>query len=45
MLSAQVFVRARTSQPDRKYTHPEFEDGYRRVELSMEFRLRNKFMD
>lgn len=43
ILFGRIFVRARTSLPDKGYRHPTFNDGYRRVALSMDFRLRNKF--
>jgi Tfp pilus assembly protein PilW len=42
MNSGSVYVRTRTAKPDRSYRHPVFNDGYRRLALSMKFRLRNK---
>jgi Tfp pilus assembly protein PilE len=43
MSSGSVYVRARTLSPDKFYKHPKFKDGYRRLALTMDFRLRNKF--
>ena len=43
MMIASVYVRARTSMPDPKYKDPVFNDGYRRLPLSMKFRLKNKW--
>jgi hypothetical protein len=43
MLTSRILVRARTALPDKRYSHPVFHDGYRRIELSIDFRLRNKF--
>lgn len=40
--AAHIYVRARTAHPDIAYHHPLFGDGYRRVEFSMDVRLRNK---
>ncbi|MCU0237053.1 MAG: hypothetical protein MUC72_08220, partial [Acidobacteria bacterium] len=42
MRFAKITVRARTAVPDRRYNHPVFHDGYRRVTMSMDCRLRNK---
>jgi prepilin-type N-terminal cleavage/methylation domain-containing protein len=41
--SCRLYVRARTAQPDPHYKNPTYNDGYRRVALTNEFRLRNKF--
>jgi len=43
MSTGALYVRARTATPDKLYKHPVFHDGYRRLALTMEFRLRNKF--
>jgi hypothetical protein len=42
MFTASIYVRARTSLPDPKYKCPGFNDGYRRLPMSTEVRLRNK---
>jgi hypothetical protein len=43
MISVSVYIRSRTGAPDQKYTNPTFGDHYRRLALSMDLRLRNKF--
>jgi prepilin-type N-terminal cleavage/methylation domain-containing protein len=43
MFSALVYVRARTSVPDPKYRCPGYNDGYRRLPMSIDVRFRNKF--
>lgn len=43
IMIASVYVRARTSIPDPRYKDPVFNDGYRRLPLVMNFRLRNRF--
>jgi prepilin-type N-terminal cleavage/methylation domain-containing protein len=43
MISASIYVRAKTASPDPKYKHPVFKDGYRRLALNIKLRLRNKF--
>lgn len=40
--AAHIYVRSRTAHPDIAYHHPVFGDGYRRVDFSMDVRLRNK---
>jgi len=40
--SVRISVRARTAIPDPRYKHPVYADGYRRVALNMDFRLKNK---
>jgi prepilin-type N-terminal cleavage/methylation domain-containing protein len=40
MRAARVFVRTKTSLPDKRYK--EYDDHYHRVSLTYEFRLRNK---
>ena len=43
MVSVSLYVRARTASKDPKYKCPGFGDGYHRLALNMDFRLRNKF--
>ena len=43
MRSAAITVRARTASKDPKFRHPVYKDGYHRLSLSMELRLRNRF--
>jgi prepilin-type N-terminal cleavage/methylation domain-containing protein len=43
MRSVRLYVRARAAQPDPRYKNPPYNDGYRRIVLSNEFQLRNKF--
>jgi prepilin-type N-terminal cleavage/methylation domain-containing protein len=43
MVSVQIYVRARTSAPDPRYRDPVYSDGYHRLALTMNLRLRNKF--
>jgi Tfp pilus assembly protein PilW len=43
MRSVALVVRARTASPDPKYRNATYHDGYRRLSLSMELRLRNRF--
>jgi Tfp pilus assembly protein PilW len=43
MSSVSLYVRARTAAPDKFYKHPVFHDGYRRLALSMNIKLRNRF--
>jgi Tfp pilus assembly protein PilW len=43
MAFASIYVRARTASPDPKYKCPGFGDGYHRLALTMDIRLRNRF--
>jgi Tfp pilus assembly protein PilW len=43
MAFASLYVRARTASPDPKYKCPGFGDGYHRLALTMDLRLRNRF--
>jgi Tfp pilus assembly protein PilW len=43
MISASIYVRARTATPDPKYKCPGFGDGYHRLALNMAVRFRNRF--
>jgi prepilin-type N-terminal cleavage/methylation domain-containing protein len=43
MALISLYVRARTASPDPKYRHPVYRDGYHRLALSMDLRLRNKY--
>lgn len=43
MVSASIYVRARTTLPDPRYKCPGYNDGYRRLPLTTEVRFRNRF--
>jgi Tfp pilus assembly protein PilW len=43
MASCSLYVRARTTTPDPKYRNATYHDGYHRLALVMNLRLRNRF--
>jgi prepilin-type N-terminal cleavage/methylation domain-containing protein len=43
MVSCSLYVCALTASKDPKYKHPIFSDGFRRLPLTINFRLRNRF--